>query len=50
MGWKFGSYHPGICQFAFVDGHVRSIANNIDLVTLGLLADRADGKPIPDFD
>src|SRR5262245_43042379 len=24
--WKFGSAHPGICQFAFADGTVRPIS------------------------
>jgi prepilin-type processing-associated H-X9-DG protein len=43
-GWRFGSYHTGICQFVFADGHAQAISLGIDDTTLGLLADRADGK------
>jgi prepilin-type processing-associated H-X9-DG protein len=48
-GWRFGSYHTGICQFVFVDGHAEAISIGIDQTTLGLLADRADGKLIPPY-
>ena len=27
--WKFGSAHPGICQFAFADGTVRPVSTAI---------------------
>jgi prepilin-type N-terminal cleavage/methylation domain-containing protein len=43
---KFGSYHPGICQFAFCDGSVRAIRNNIDTANLRRLAVRNDGETI----
>jgi prepilin-type N-terminal cleavage/methylation domain-containing protein/prepilin-type processing-associated H-X9-DG protein len=43
---KFGSWHPGVCQFAFCDGSVKAIRNNIDEVTLGRLACRYDGQVI----
>ena len=46
-GWKFGSAHPGICQFVMCDGSVRCLANTIDPGTLGLLAQRDDNLPIP---
>jgi prepilin-type N-terminal cleavage/methylation domain-containing protein len=46
---RFGSWHPGLCQFGFGDGSVRSVRNDIDLDTLTRLADRADGLPIGDF-
>ncbi|HEY8504727.1 MAG TPA: DUF1559 domain-containing protein [Gemmataceae bacterium] len=45
--WKFGSYHPGQCQFVFCDGSVRPLENDISPVTLGLLAQRNDRKVIP---
>jgi hypothetical protein len=46
---KFGSRHPGICQFALCDGSVRAIPVNIDLRILTRLASRDDGEPIGDF-
>jgi prepilin-type processing-associated H-X9-DG protein len=48
-GVVFGSYHPGICQFAFCDGSVQAQPNSIDPVVLGLLAKRNDGEPIPGY-
>jgi hypothetical protein len=48
-GWKFGSAHPGICQFVFCDGSVHSLSNTIDPVLLGLLAQRDDGQPVPGY-
>src|SRR5262245_37282154 len=45
---QFGSWHPGVCQFVFVDGSVRAVKNSIAGSTLGLLANRADGQPIPE--
>lgn len=45
-GWKFGSPHPGICQFAFADGAVRPVANSINPYVFGLLAQRNDGQPV----
>src|SRR5262249_6546170 len=46
---QFGSYHPGICQFAFGDGSVRAIPVSINPAVLDLLAMRSDGMPIPNF-
>jgi prepilin-type N-terminal cleavage/methylation domain-containing protein len=46
---SFGSYHSGICQFVLGDGSVRAIANSTDPKILGLLANIADGQPIPNF-
>jgi prepilin-type processing-associated H-X9-DG protein len=43
---RFGSYHPGVCQFVFCDGSVKAIQNTIDGTTLGYLADRADGNVV----
>ena len=47
--WKFGSYHPSHCPFAFCDGSVRMIPNSIDPYVLGLLAARNDGQAIPQY-
>ena len=43
---RFGSWHPGICQFVFGDGSVRAIRVTLDLTTLGYLARRDDGQPV----
>jgi prepilin-type N-terminal cleavage/methylation domain-containing protein len=43
---KFGSYHPGICQFVFCDGSVRPIRTSIDSDNLRRLAVRNDGEVI----
>ena len=37
---RFGSYHPGICQFVFGDGSVRLLSNSVDTLILGYLATR----------
>jgi prepilin-type N-terminal cleavage/methylation domain-containing protein len=47
---QFGSYHPGLVQFVFGDGSVRGIPTSTPGSTLGLLANRQDGQPIPNFD
>lgn len=46
---QFGSYHPGVCQFAFGDGSVRAIPVNITPSILDALAQRDDGMLIPNF-
>src|SRR5262249_21253820 len=43
---KFGSYHPGICQFVFCHGGVRAIRVTIDTANLRRLAVRNDGQVI----
>jgi|SRR5262245_3593922 len=49
VAWAFGSYHPGICQFAFADGRVERLRDTIDPVILGLLSHRSDGMAIPPY-
>jgi prepilin-type N-terminal cleavage/methylation domain-containing protein/prepilin-type processing-associated H-X9-DG protein len=44
---NFGSWHSGICQFLFCDGHVSPLAVDIDATSLDRLATRADGETIP---
>jgi prepilin-type N-terminal cleavage/methylation domain-containing protein/prepilin-type processing-associated H-X9-DG protein len=41
---KFGSLHVGVTMFAFLDGHVEAIANDIDVKTLMALATIAGGE------
>jgi prepilin-type N-terminal cleavage/methylation domain-containing protein len=41
---KFGSVHPGVCQFVFCDGSTRMVRVNIDATTLRGLAVRNDGE------
>ncbi len=45
---KFGSWHTGICQFLFSDGHVISLSNSIDMDTLQKLSCRNDGQVVPE--
>lgn len=40
----FGGPHEGLCFFVFADASVRSLGVDIDVVTLGRLANRADGN------
>jgi prepilin-type N-terminal cleavage/methylation domain-containing protein len=42
----FGSYHPGVCQFAMSDGSVLPLAVTIDTLALGYLCNRRDGNEI----
>jgi prepilin-type N-terminal cleavage/methylation domain-containing protein/prepilin-type processing-associated H-X9-DG protein len=43
---KFGSWHPGVCQFVFCDGSVRAIRTTIDVSNLRRLAVRNDAETI----
>jgi len=45
----FGSLHPGVSQFVFVDGSVHALKGNTSLVTLGQLAEKDDGGSIGEF-
>ena len=42
--YTFGSWHAGVCHFAFADGSLHKIANDTDAVVLGQLANRADQR------
>jgi len=46
---RFGSYHTGICQFVFADGHVYALSNSTDTNVLMLLSVMNDGQPIPNY-
>jgi prepilin-type N-terminal cleavage/methylation domain-containing protein len=43
-GKKFGSEHPGICQFAMGDGRVVAVAVEIETDVLHRLSHRSDGE------
>ena len=44
--YRFGGWHPGVCMFAFADGHVAGVRTSIDGTNLGRLAVRNDGQTI----
>ncbi len=46
---QFGSHHPGVCQFSFGDGSVRAIPVTISPSVLDILAQRNDGRVLPNF-
>lgn len=41
---KFGSLHPGVTSFVFLDGHVEPIENDIDLTVLRWYCSIGDGN------
>jgi prepilin-type N-terminal cleavage/methylation domain-containing protein len=43
---QFGSQHPSICHFVFLDGHVQALSTDIDLVMLRRMSTIADGQTI----
>lgn len=44
--WRFGSWHPEICEFLFGDGSVHTVYNSVDPVVLSRLCNRSDGQAI----
>lgn len=48
--WKFGSYHPGICQFVFGDGSVHRLKTSLDTEILGYLSSVNDGYAVPSYE
>jgi prepilin-type N-terminal cleavage/methylation domain-containing protein/prepilin-type processing-associated H-X9-DG protein len=44
----FGSWHPGVCPFAFADGRVQLVRNALSTTVLERLLNRADGQPVPE--
>ena len=43
---KFGSEHSGISQFAFLDGHVQALSNDIEVFAFQRLTSISDGEAI----
>ncbi len=46
---QFGSWHTGVVQFVFGDGSVHALSTSIAGTTLGCLANRMDGQPVPNY-
>jgi prepilin-type processing-associated H-X9-DG protein len=46
----FKSRHPGVCQFVFGDGSVRSLSETIDHGVYQLLGAKSDGVTIPAYE
>jgi prepilin-type N-terminal cleavage/methylation domain-containing protein len=42
----FGSYHPDLCVFSFVDGHAQTVAKNIDTDVFRALCTRNGREPV----
>jgi len=42
----FGSWHPDVCPFVFVDGHVKSLNKKIDFKVFKALATRAGKEQV----
>jgi prepilin-type N-terminal cleavage/methylation domain-containing protein len=45
----FGSDHPGVCNFCFVDSSARSMNNNTSIKVLSALVTRAGGEVVGSF-
>jgi hypothetical protein len=45
----FGSDHPGVCNFCFVDSSARSVNNNTSIKVLSALVTRAGGEAVGNF-
>ena len=48
-GAGFGSWHRGVVQFVFADGHVGALSQSIDLNTQHKLADILDGNVVGEY-
>jgi prepilin-type N-terminal cleavage/methylation domain-containing protein/prepilin-type processing-associated H-X9-DG protein len=46
---QFGSWHTGVVNFVFCDGHVAALPTSTPGTTLGALATRAGGEVIPNY-
>jgi prepilin-type processing-associated H-X9-DG protein len=50
IAWGFRSRHPGGANFAFVDGSIHFITQDIDYKTYQLLGCRNDEQAIPPWE
>lgn len=44
--YAFGSWHPGVCHFAFADGSVQALSVNTNTDLLAKLGNRNDGSEL----
>jgi prepilin-type N-terminal cleavage/methylation domain-containing protein len=47
---RFGSWHPGVCNFVMGDASVRALRTSLDSTTLSRLSARNDGQVIGNLD
>ena len=47
---RFGSWHPGYCNFLFCDATVKTLSVTVDANVMRLLAVRNDALPVPSFE
>jgi hypothetical protein len=47
--YAFGSWHPGVCRFAFCDGRVAAVNTTVSTTTMERLCHRADGMVVPEY-
>jgi prepilin-type processing-associated H-X9-DG protein len=47
---RFGSWHPGVCNFLFCDGTVKGINVNLDVNVMRRLAVRNDNQPVGNYE
>ncbi len=47
--YQFGSYHPGVVQFAMADGSVQGLARQIDRVVFMALSGMLEGRSTPGY-
>ena len=46
MWLYYGSVHPSVVQFCYVDGSVRSVSKDMDLVTFESLSTMGNSEPL----
>lgn len=47
--FAFGSWHSGVCHFAFADGRVVAVRNSVSTQVLERLCNCGDGQVVGDY-